>query len=113
MTVSIDALYPVVTDSVAFMKITEEPVFVMGIESIEGNRVVTVRRACQTDSGIKYVVEGFGLEEIESERAKFMRQLEYTEFTLEQRDAFTERRRNASMDRPSISDKGFGEMLPN
>lgn len=111
MIVSIDVLYPVTLGSVAFMKTTEEPVFVLEIDS--PTNLVTVRRAQQTDGGVKHIVEAFSLFEVESERAKFMRQLEFTEFTLEQRDAFTERRRNASMERPSITDKGFGELLPN
>lgn len=108
MTVSIDSLYPVSLGSVAYVKTTEEPVFVL---AVDGDNLATIRRAVQTHDGIKYIVEGLGLDEVESERAKFMRQLEFTEFTLEQRDSFTERRRNKANE-PQQAEL-FGGTLPN
>lgn len=93
-TETFDTLYPVEINKVAYVKTTEEPVFV---QSINGFETVVVRPV-NKDGYVMHQQEGFSLGELESEKAKFVRQMEFTKFTLEQRDLFTKARQAASRD---------------
>lgn len=94
-TETFETLYPVTVGQVAYLKTTEEPVFVLEHNS---NNVLTVKRPINEEGKVSHIVEGFSLGELESEKARFMRQLEFTKFSLEQRDLFTKSRQEASRD---------------
>lgn len=97
-TETFETLYPVTVGEVAYVKTTEEPTFVLSIEVKGPLTEVTVRRPVSKDGFVSHLTEGFSLGELESEKAKFMRQLTFTKFSLEQRDLFTRSRQDASKD---------------
>ena len=81
--------YPIVVNKVAFVKTTDEPVFVMGLE---GNSAV-VRRPINTEhGGVQHLVESFSVEELQTAEAKLEAEMEFTKHSLKVRDAYTEER---------------------
>lgn len=80
-------MYPVTVGEVAYVKITDEPVFVVEIQPTDqyGETKVITRR--KGDNG--YCEEGFGLDELCSEKQRCIRELDFTLFALKQREKYS------------------------
>lgn len=68
---------------VAYIKTTDEPVFVLNI-SQDGS--VAVRRPVQGDKGVEHRIELFGYNELQSAEAKVTAEADFTKFTIELRE---------------------------
>lgn len=77
--------------TVAFVRTSKEPVFVLGIgddtPEMEKSTVV-VRRPIQTEQGVEHVKETFELRELQTFEDKIVEELEDQSYFLEQRKAF-------------------------
>jgi hypothetical protein len=79
---------------VAFMKTSDEPVFVLEIDG----KVARVRRPVQTEDGVFHRTETFELRELHTKKAAIVAEMELNRFMLEQRDQLADERRKASKD---------------
>jgi hypothetical protein len=99
--------YPVIVNEVAFVKTTDEPVFVL---SIDGEQVLA-RRTRATSEGAVYETEGFGLAELVSEKTRLVRELEFTTFSLAQRKKASDAYDASLMEVPKIAKAAGGSLL--
>lgn len=80
-------IYPLIEGEVAFVKATDEPVFVVTIADND----VLVRRATQSSvNGVNYSEEHFLPAELQTEKARVIREMEAVKFSTETRDRYTE-----------------------
>lgn len=93
--------YPVSIHNIAYLKTSEEPVFVINITG----PLAEVRRPIQGADGVRHVDEKVLVEELETREQKVINEMEFSKFQLEQRDALANARMEAS--RPAK------EVLPN
>lgn len=88
----VNKLYPVAVGNVAYLKTSEEPVFVINIHDSSAE----IRRPIQGKDGVRHVDEHVLLAELESREQKLINEMAFQKFTLEQRDALTNARMEAS-----------------
>lgn len=82
--------YPIEINKVAFVKTTDEPVFVV---AINGDTAI-VRRPINTEAtGVEHRIEQFAFDELQTAEAKLVSEMEFTKFSLKMRDAYTEERK--------------------
>lgn len=71
-------------DTVAYVKTTEEPVFVMAILP---NAIALVRRPTSTDTnGVEHRIEFFGLSELQTAEQRIEGEIALSKFTMEARN---------------------------
>lgn len=91
---------------IAFLKTSEEPVFVLklGTDSESGAPTAIVRRPIQSDNGVLHSTETFYSAELHSAEQKLMTEIDFQKFMLAQRDKMTrERQEKDAAERPSES----------
>src|ERR1035441_6432787 len=84
--------YPVKVNEVAYVRYSEEPVFVT---AIVGDKA-TVRRAITGAGGTQYDGDEFFLDELISEKARVIANLEMTKFQAEKRDIYAKAYQDAA-----------------
>lgn len=83
--------YPLIAGEVAFVKATDEPVFIagIGVDGGVGPGEVLLRRAIQTNErGAHYVEETWPAVQLHSEKQRLIKELEFTKFNAETRDKY-------------------------
>lgn len=78
--------YPIEINQTAFIKLSNEPVFVLSIQDGQAN----VRRAISGQTGVRYEQDLFPVVELISERDQLIRELEFTKFSLGVREAYSQ-----------------------
>lgn len=81
--------YPLIEGEVAFVKATDEAVFVVGLNS-GPNGDVLVRRAVQTsEKGINYEDDFFPANQLQTEKQRLIKEMEFIKFSSETRDRYS------------------------
>jgi hypothetical protein len=88
--------YNVEIGKIAFVKTSDEPVFVMNIDTDKNNnQIATVRRPIQTENGVVHSVDQFFLNELQTAQEKILEEFAIQKFGIEERDRMTEARQQA------------------
>jgi hypothetical protein len=96
--------YPIEVNKVAFVKTTDEPVFVMGLD---GNMAVVRRPISTQEGGVKHLVESFSIEELHTAEGKLEAEMEFTKHSLKVRDNYTEERMKETQVTPAASKETY------
>jgi hypothetical protein len=84
-------------NKVAFVKTTEEPVFVLGMFVDQaGNEIANVRRPVNTKNGVQHISEAFLVTELQTAEDKLTAEMEFTKHSLKVRDAYAEEHMKAT-----------------
>lgn len=96
--------YPLIEGEVAFVKATDEAVFVVNLNGGVKPGQVLVRRAVQTsDKGAQYVEEVFPVEELQTEKQRLIKEMEFIKFSSETRDRYSAEYQRAKSPVKSVS----------
>lgn len=88
--------YNVEQGKIAFVKTSDEPVFVIGIEADKNNvAIAIVRRPIQTENGVVHSTDQFFLAELQTSEQKVMEEFNMQKFMLQERDRMTAERQEA------------------
>lgn len=83
---------------VAYVKTTDEPVFVLGMrkDANSGETIVTVRRPIQAETGVSHMIEEFFFDELQTKEDQMTKEMDTNKFMLKLRDALAKERQEQS-----------------